>query len=213
MKHEHYSTTAPSNFFRHSFVCLVLKATPSAAGTRSTEEDLLLVAVLCWLSCLAGFTRFWMSFFRKLSRSFVTLDIHIVILCFENLWFGKPVASTLAPWGKNSVLWDTSVDHGRSRKDTCGPKSDVDLGMISEHNLESCLGSEWSNFVNCSSSVPGNFLHRYLRRNYEIRSFWNKVFASFLNGFHTTWKQFCWFSLPWTQGSKLSVSSMSRSAE
>ena len=50
----------------------------------------------------------------------VTLDMDIAILGVHYLSFDRPGASALALWGPFWQLGGTLVDHGSSRKDTCG---------------------------------------------------------------------------------------------
>ena len=64
----------------------------------------------------------------------VTLDMDIAILGVRNLSFGRPGASTLAPWGAFLQLGDTLEDNGSNRKDTWGVRNHIfhDSEMISE---------------------------------------------------------------------------------
>ena len=52
----------------------------------------------------------------------VSLDTDIPIMSVQKISFGRPGASTFAPWGPFWPLGDTLGHHRRSRKDTQGSR-------------------------------------------------------------------------------------------
>ena len=132
----------------------------------------MVLAVLCWLSCLDGFGM--LTFLSKcvdagwlLEVGFhvifmlVNLDVQIVILGVQNLAFGRLGASTLPSWEPILAPWGQPWGHGSSEDAWVRNRIAGDI----EPHFESCLESGGSDLLFVASQIfAGHSLDRFLNR-------------------------------------------------
>ena len=132
----------------------ILRAAPSAVGPHSSDEGCGLVACCASWAAILGSLIFGCLFFfcvrvKCVEASWLLLlDIHIAILAFSNLSFGRSCASTWAPWVPFWQLGDTLGGHGSSRKDMC--RSGAIIWVISRWS--------WDPILKVFSAQMGNSL-------------------------------------------------------
>ena len=150
----------------------------------------------------------------------VSFDRDFAIWFVENLSFGRPGASTLAPWGPFWLLEDTLGDHRSSRKDMSGSR--ITFSVILGRFRDFFLGAFWVQMVQiqffCSGLFLGRFVYRIVIRTPDIQKSENQVFVAkvvqktflrkkvfwcsegwFVCVFRRPWNVFFWFLLPWRQ--------------
>ena len=95
----------------------------------------LLLLVYWFLSVLSFFVflsnvlrqvGFWRLLFMAVLLGAVTLHTDIAILDVQNVSFGLPAGSNLAPWGPFSQLGDTLGGHGEAGRTRGGPEPDFE---------------------------------------------------------------------------------------
>ena len=109
---------------------------------------------------------FWRSVFVAFFFLAVTLDMDTAILGTQNLAYGRPGPSTLAPSG-HFEPGETLGDHGSSRKDMCGSGTRLlmILGRFRDPILKAFRVQMGYVLCFCPGLSPGFFLHRFVNRN------------------------------------------------